>query len=190
MTVTTLQKLLLTTQKALKLIVQFLAILILGMLAALLYAIPWLIRMAAILVWLAGMAVAIEAVDILYRSHSPAGAVMALQFVIIFLMVAWVGVVIQLQPLHIWGALVISGATMFVTVLAGIPWLQNNWQHTDLFFRVLPPALFTSLMLYTTIRLRLLREAKHLPPARPAFSWLPQLYSKLRGNHERNNSQQ
>ena len=44
--------------------------------------------------------------------------------------------------------LVIGGASI------GSIWLLDHWQHADLFFRVLPPAMFAVLLIYETIRLR------------------------------------
>lgn len=94
---------------ALLLLGQFLAILFLGLLAALLYALPWLLRMACVLGWLIGGYMAIEAIQNLYGFHSPIGAVLALQFAVIFLMVAWAGSLLLVNPKHIWGGLALGG---------------------------------------------------------------------------------
>lgn len=74
---------------ALQLLGQFLLILFLGLLAALLYALLWLLRMACVLAWLVDGYMAIDAIRELYGHYSPIGAALALQFAVIFLMVAW-----------------------------------------------------------------------------------------------------
>lgn len=40
----------------------------------------------------------------------------------------------------------------------GSIWLLVHWQYADLFFRALPPTLFSVLLLFETIRLRTLRR--------------------------------
>jgi hypothetical protein len=144
--------------KSLRLLVQFVTILILGLLAGLLYALPWLARMACILGWLTGGYLAIQAVETLYRPHSPAGPVLALQFAVIFMMVAWAGTLLLVNPQHIWGGLALGGIFSSGIAWAGIPWLFENWAHAELFFRVLPPALFSLLIFYLTLRMRFLRN--------------------------------
>jgi hypothetical protein len=144
--------------KALLLLGQFLVILFLGMLTALLYAAPWLLRMACVLGWLVGGYLAIQAVEALYLPHSPTGPVLALQFAVIFMMVAWVGTLLLVNPRHFWGGLALGGALPAGVVRAGIPWLFEQWAYAELFFRVLPPALFSLLIFYLTIRMRFLRN--------------------------------
>jgi len=170
--------------KAARLLGQFLTILFLGLLAAFLYALPWLLRMACILIWLMGAYMALQAIQELYAAHAPSGAVLALQFAVIFLMVAWTGILLLVKPQYIWGGLGLSGLLSAGIVWAGIPWLQTYWPYADLFFRVLPPALFSLALIYITIRMRFLRKYKTLRLAKPAFTWLPETLSKLRGHHE------
>ena len=152
-------KLLTAIGKALRLLGQFLAILFLGLLAALLYALPWLLRMACILAWLMGAAMALQAVHDLYAPISPTGPILALQFAVIFLMVAWAGVILRTKPQFIWGGLALGGALPAWVVWKAIPWLLENWPHADLFFRLLPPALFSLALIHLTLRMRFLRHA-------------------------------
>ncbi len=81
----------------------------------------------------------------------------ALQFSVILILVGWVLVVLNKNTSFIWGGmaaggLIVGGASI------GSTWLLSHWQHADLFFRVLPPALFSVLLIYETLRLRLLRH--------------------------------
>lgn len=143
---------------ALRLLGQFFTILFLGLLAALLMALPWLLRMACVLAWLIGASLAIVTIQQLYSPFSPSGAVIVLQFAVVFLMVAWAGVLLRKYRKNIWGGLAVGGLTSALVTLKGIPWLMANWQHTDLLLRVLPSALFSLALLYLTIRLRILRK--------------------------------
>ncbi len=177
-------KLLAAIGKALRLLAQFLAILLLGLLVALLYALPWLLRLACILVWLMGAYLALQAVHDIYQPISPTGPVLALQFAVIFGMVAWAGSLLRVAPKLIWGGLALGGLLPAWVAWKAIPWLLENWQHTGLFFRVLPPALFSLLLIYITLRMRFLRSNSQLSPSRAAFTWLPEMLSKLRGHHE------
>ncbi len=165
---------------AILLLGQFLVILFLGLLVALLYALPWLLRMACVLGWLVGGYMAMEAIQNLYGFHSPTGAVFALQFAVIFLMVAWAGSLLLVNPKHIWGGLALGGLLPTWIAWKGIPWMFEGWNYADLFIRVLPPALFSLALIYITIRMRFLRTHQQLHLSKPAFAWLP----KLRGHHE------
>lgn len=165
---------------ALLLLGQFLAILFLGLLAALLYALPWLLRIACVLGWLVGGYMTIDAIQNLYGFHSPIGAVLALQFAVIFLMVAWAGSLLLVNPKHIWGGLALGGLLPAWITWKGLPWLFANWEYADLFIRILPPALFSLALFYITLRMRYLRTNQQLHLSKPAFTWLP----KLRGHHE------
>jgi hypothetical protein len=167
--------------KALLLLGQFLVILFLGLVAAILYALPWLLRLACIVVWLVGGYLAIEAIQKIYGTYSPSGAVLALQFAIIFLMVAWAGTLLKASPKNVWGGLLLGGLLPAWITWQGIPWLFLEWQHADLFFRVLPPALFSLALIYITIRMRLLRNAQQLNLSEPAFTWFPEQLSRFRG---------
>jgi hypothetical protein len=175
-----ISNLLKATTNALLLLGQFLLILFLGLLAAFLYALPWLLRMACVLAWLIGGYMAIEAIQKLYGSHSPAGAILALQFAVIFLMVAWTGSLLLVNRLNIWGGLALGGLLPAWLVAKVIPWLFAEWAGADLFFRILPPALFSLALIYLTIRMRFLRSNQQLHLDKPDLRWLP----KLRGNHE------
>jgi len=141
-----------------------------------LYALPWLLRMACVLGWLIGGYMAMEAIQELYGFHSPIGAVLALQFAVIFLMVAWAGSLLLVNPKHIWGGLALGGLLPAWIAWKGIPWLFAHWAYADLFIRILPPALFSLALFYLTIRLRFLRNNQQLHLSKPAFAWLAKFF--------------
>ena len=73
---------------------EFLAIVILGVIDAVLYALPWLLRVVALLLWLGGAYLGINSVRVIYAPFSPTIPVLALQFAIILLSIGWVAVLI------------------------------------------------------------------------------------------------
>ena len=138
---------------AIKYLLEFLTIIILGVVGAVLYALPWLLRIAALLLWLGGDYLGITLIQSIYAPFSPAIPVIALQFAIILASVGWLLIILSKSTKLIWGGmatggLVIGGASF------GSNWLLSHWQYADLFFRVLPPALFSVLLIYETIHLR------------------------------------
>ncbi len=159
--------------KAIKLLAQFLAILLLGMLAALLFALPWVLRLASLLVWLLGGFLVIQVVQHVYGANTPASPILALQFAVIFLMVAWIGVLFKKAPLFTWGGLLLGGLLSGWIAWQGVPMMMARWQYADLFLRSLPPALLALTMFFMTLRLRFLRSAQQLKLVNPAFLWLP-----------------
>jgi hypothetical protein len=175
-----LENLLKAIKHSLQLLGQFIEILFLGLLAAFLYALPWLLRAACVLSWLIGGYMAIQKIQELYGFNSPAGAVFALQFAVIFLMVAWAGMLLLVDPKTIWGGMALGGLLPILIVSKVIPWLFAVWADADFFFRILPAALFSLALIYLTIRMRFLRSHQKLSLSKPTFSWLP----RLRGHHE------
>ena len=138
---------------AIKYLLGFLTILVLGIVGAVLYALPWLLRAVALLFWLGAAYLGITAIETIYAPYSPAIPVMALQFAVILISVGWVIILLRNNPQLVWGGmaaggLVVGGASI------GSAWLLAHWQYADLFFRVLPPALFSILLIYETIRMR------------------------------------
>ncbi len=160
---------------AAKLLAAFFTILVLGIVAALLYALPWLLRAVAVVGWLVASYVGITTVQAIYTPYSPTFAVLALQFAVITTMVAWTGEMLLHNPKKIWGSLAAGGAVLGgLSMLAN--WLFIHWQYADLFFRVLPPALFSALLLFETVQLRLMRQSKgKIRMLAPAFMWLQKL---------------
>ena len=142
---------------AIKYLFEFLTIIILGVVGAILYALPWLLRIVALLLWLGGDYLGITLIKTIYAPFSPAIPVIALQFAVILISVGWIAILLRENTRFFWGGmaaggLVIGGASF------GSSWLLSHWQYADLFFRVLPPSLFSVLLTYETIRLRSLRR--------------------------------
>ena len=156
-------------------LVESLAIFVLGIVAALLYALPWLLRVAAIVIWLLAGYIGITMINAIYAPYSPAFPVLALQFAVITTMVAWTGTTLQQDPKHVWGSLAAGGLVLYgFSILAN--WLFIHWQTAGLFFRVLPPALFSALLIFETVRLRSIRQKDgKITMSAPAFIWLQKL---------------
>ena len=145
---------------AIKYLLEFLAIIILGVVGAVLYALPWLLRVVALLLWLGGDYLGITSIQTIYAPFSPAIPVIALQFAVILVSVGWIAILLRENTKFFWGGmaaggLVIGGASF------GFNWLLSHWQYADLFFRVLPPTLFSVLLFYETIHLRSMHRSRN-----------------------------
>jgi hypothetical protein len=147
---------------AVKYLLSFLTIIILGIVGAVLHAIPWLLRMGALLLWLSAAYLAITSIQTIYAPFSPSIPVLALQFAVILILVGWVTILLRENTKFFWGGMaaggLVAGGASF-----GSNWLLVHWQYADLFFRVLPPTLFSVLLIYETIHLRSLRRNRNAP---------------------------
>lgn len=145
---------------ALKYLVGFLTVLFLSLLGALLYALPWILRVAVLLGWLASGYVAITCIEEIYSQHvSSPIPVLALQFAIMIVMVAWVMLgMMQKGKDAIWGLLAAGGIVMGSFFGKIVPWVLARWPlHAELVIRVMPSSLFIVLLIVITIRLKWLR---------------------------------
>ena len=138
-------------------LIEFLTAMILGVLLAILFALPWILRAASVLIWLGGDYLGITSIQGIYEPISPAIPVIALQFAVILVSVGWLLIVLNKNPRLVWGGMA-AGGLVIGGISSGSIWLLSHWQYADLFFRVLPPALFSVLLIYETIRLRSLRR--------------------------------
>jgi len=146
---------------AIKYLLGFLTILVLGIVGAVLYALPWLLRAAALLLWLGAAYLGITSIETIYAPYSPAIPVMALQFAVILISVGWVIILLRNNPQLVWGGMA-AGGLVVGSASIGSAWLLTHWQYADLFFRVLPPALFSILLIYETIRMRSLYHSENV----------------------------
>ena len=73
--------------QALIVLVEFLVIVFLGILVAIIYAFPWLLRIGAILIWFYGGYRLVIVVDEIYAPFSPEIPVMILQFFVDLLLI-------------------------------------------------------------------------------------------------------
>ena len=142
---------------AIKYLLEFIAIIILGIVGAILYSLPWLLRIVALLLWLGGDYLGISSIQAIYAPISPAIPMIALKFALILMSVGWLLIVLNKNPKLVWGGMA-AGGLVIGGVSSGSIWLLSHWKYADLFFRVLPPALFSVLLIYETIRLRSLRR--------------------------------
>ncbi len=168
-TITSLQE---KAAEALRSFATFFKVLFLGIAVALLYAIPWLLRAAAVVGWLVAGYAGITTVNAIYAPFSPILPVLALQFAVIATMVAWAITMLIFDPKKIWGGLAAGGLVLYGFSYSA-NWLRIHWQYADLFFRVLPSVLFSVMLLFETIRLRLMwRSEGKISMSAPAFVWL------------------
>ena len=142
---------------------KFLAQLALGILAAVLYTLPWLLRGLSVVIWLVSAFVAIQTVSAIYSPFSDGLPVLALQFLVIILMVLW-AMVGLMDHKDVWGLLAAGGAVMY-GLAYGANMLMTTWQYAHLFFRVLPVTLLAVGMITISIRTRT-RHMSHMGSAK------------------------
>ena len=146
-------------------LIEFLIIIFLGILVAIIYALPWLLRIGAVIIWFYGGYRLVVAVGEIYTPFSPEIPVMILQFfVIIVQLSAMLGILIVNLRLS-WGALYFTGGVPLWLALKGIPDAFVNWQHADFMFRVLPPALWVMLLTLITIKGKRYKMGKQFRPS-------------------------
>jgi hypothetical protein len=150
-------KLLGVIKRTLLALTDFLLSISLGGIEAILLALPWLLRIMAVLVWLAAAFIGIETVNDIYAPYSPAIPVIALQFAVILASVAWLAILLNRNARFLWGGMA-AGGLVIGGISLGAAWVLEHWRYANLFFRVLPPALFSVLLIHETVRLRALRQ--------------------------------
>jgi len=158
---TMISDLLAVCRKALKILAEFLIVLLLGLLAAILLVLPWLLRALALISWLAGTFLTWLTINNLYSDFTPALPLVALTAVPAIMSVALVvWLFFQGQPGHLWGAMTLWGVIGFLVWKGSIHLM--NWQSGTLIIQVLPAALFAVLLLYINIRWGLVIRARRL----------------------------
>jgi hypothetical protein len=157
----TIDKHLNRTKRALATLTEFLLSMFLGCIAAILLVIPWLLRIVAVLVWLTAAFIGIETIHSIYGPYSPAIPVIALQFAVILASVSWIAFLLNRNARFLWGGMV-AGGLVISGISLGATWMLEHWKYANLFFRVLPPALFSILLIHETVRLRAMRKSGEL----------------------------
>jgi hypothetical protein len=148
--------------QALAILLQFLIIVILGMFVAIIYALPWVLRIGAILIWFYGGYRLVIVVGEIYAPFSPEIPVMILQFFVIIVQLgAMIGLLIVNLRLS-WGALYFTGGVPLWLALKVIPAAFENWQSADLFFRVFPAVLWAMMLIYLTFKAKAQKIGKQL----------------------------
>lgn len=133
-------------------LIQFLKQLVLGIVAAILYALPWLLRIISIVAWLVSLFMCIQTIETIYSPFSDEVPLFALQFGAVLLMVLW-AMVGMMAGKQVWGILA-AGAIILGLITQGAAWLSAQWLYADLFFRVLPSVLLAVGMITLGIRTR------------------------------------
>lgn len=142
-----------------KFTLKFLSEFFLGILAAILHLIPWLLRAASVLGWLIAAFLCITTLRDIYSPFTDAVPMLALEFLVIMLALLW-AMAGMMAGKQVWGVLAAGALTMW-GLSSGITWLSIYWQYADLFFRVLPPALLAVGMISLSIRARARRLSNH-----------------------------
>lgn len=161
---------------AAKAVLDFLIILFLGLVLALLTILPWLLRVSAVLLWLVGGYVAMMAIQRIYSPFSNGEELLALQFVAIFLMSALVMILFMGKQAHLWGGLAFGGFLAYILATNAIR--MANMEYANLIFRILPPTLLSVGMITAALRLKALRSEHNLRFGSPPFVWINKLLSK------------
>ena len=138
--------------------IQFIVIAILGFLVAFFYILPWLLRTGGLLISVYGIYEMVMAVNAIYAIYTEPTPLFALYVFVIAIQISLVFLIAMLNTRLIWGATYFAGALSLWTTKSGIPLIWQNWEHADLFFRVLPPLLFVVFFIYLTLRGRLKRR--------------------------------
>ena len=164
-------KLLHSINKSVPSLMDFLKLLALGFIAALLLVLPWLLKIAAFLVWSVGGYFAIMAIQVAYSPFSQPIEVLALQFAVILVMVAIALLLMRNHKEQLWGGLTLGGAlSLFMTY--GVISLSETG-YGNLILRVLPSVLLATSMLSMTIRLKTMRgRGKKILFSAPLFVWI------------------
>jgi hypothetical protein len=145
--------------QAAMLMLRFLSELLLGILAAILYLIPWLLRTASVLGWLTAAFLCITTLRGIYSPFTDAVPMLALEFLVIMLALLWAMVGLR-EGRQVWGILAAGAFTMW-GLSSGMIWLSIHWQYAQLFFSVLPPALLAVGMISLSVRARARRLSAH-----------------------------
>ena len=149
---------------AITVFIQFVVVIFLGVLVSFFYALPWLLRIGAIVIWFYGgyrLAIMIEKV---YTPFSPEIPVMILQFFVVFVQIMALISMLIINGRLIWGALYFTGGLPLWLVLEGIPDALEKWVHADFIFSVLPVALWSMMLLYLTLKGKAVKSGKNFPP--------------------------
>ena len=143
---------------------QFLTHLVLGVLVAVFFVLPWLLRFISIIAWLVSLFICIQTIEMIYSPFSDEVPLFALQFGVVLIMIQWAMVGLHMyEGRRFWGILVAGAATLW-GVSNGMSWLSSNWKYADLLFRILPPALLAVSMISFGIRARARRSSTHQAP--------------------------
>ncbi|HXF85505.1 MAG TPA: hypothetical protein VNK49_08950 [Anaerolineales bacterium] len=147
--------------KALRILAEFLAVVLLGLLAAILLVLPWLLRALAFLGWLGGTFLMWTTVERLYGSFTPDLPLLALTAVpaiLSSLLVVWL--FYRGRQGHLWGAMTLWGVMGWIIWRGATKLL--GWEYGWLVIRILPATFSAVLLLFITIRWGLILRMRRL----------------------------
>jgi len=151
---------------ALKSLVEFLTVLLLGLTAALLIILPWLLRVLALIGWLTGTFLIWRTVNNVYDAFTPALPLLALSMVPAILSAALVvGLFSHGQQGKLWGAMTLWGVVGWM-VQKGLMLLMT-WHYGVLVVQVLPATLSAVLLLTILLRWGPIIRARRFRQAEP-----------------------
>ena len=171
--IVTISNLLRGLVQGLIILIQFLTIVFLGILVGIIYALPWVLRIGAVLIWFYGGYIFVMKINEIYSPFTPEFPVMVLQFFVVVVQLSAFLMILLLSSRLLWGALYFTGGVPLWIALKGIPGAFVSWEHADFIFRVIPPALWAMLLILITIRGRQKRISGKQEGT--AFSKLPEL---------------
>lgn len=147
-------------KEQLKALKDFILIVVLGFLIAVVFVLPWLIRIASIVVWIGGAFVSGQLLEHVYGPISetlPTMALWVLPSILAALVPVWMHAIGQFK--RVWGAMFLYGLLCLAFSFSA-DWLLRSWEYADLLFRAAPPLLLAVLVIVLSMRLRALRSQK------------------------------
>ncbi len=150
-----------TISEALKTLAEFLSVLLLGIIAGILIVLPWLLRILALIGWLAGTFLLWITINDLYSAFTPTLPLFALTAVPAILSVALVVWLFSRgQQGKLWGAMTLWGVIGWLVWKGSV--LLVMWKYGSLVVQIVPAALSAILLLYINIRWGLVIRARRL----------------------------
>jgi len=153
--------------KALKTLAEFLVVILLGIIAALLFIMPWLLRALALIGWLAGTFLIWLTINNLYSAFTPALPLIALTAVPAILsaaLVVWL--FYRGQQGSLWGAMALWGVIGWLIWKGSL--LVAEWQYGSLVVQVLPAVLSAVLLIHINIRWGMVIRARRFQQVQPS----------------------
>lgn len=145
------------TQAALRLL-QFLGLLVVGAVWALLALLPWVMRVGLVMTWFLVLLWAMMAWPTYFAPLSPAHAWTVRLIPLALATLPLVGA--ARQPRWIWGALAIATG-----VVAGATWgVQRFWSQYAFYLVAVLPVVYLAMVMYLALRFRHIRSKSPLPP--------------------------
>jgi hypothetical protein len=148
-------------------LIQFLIVVVLGFVAAVLLALPWVMRTVSFAVWFVAIFMGFSSIQMIYAPISDVIPLYSLQFALILIAVAWMMGLMLNNIKHFWGGL-LAGGLVIGGCAMGANWISVHWRYADLVFHTFPPVLFCILLFHETIHLRSMRQDGQLETLVPS----------------------